>query len=277
MYSQPHTLNSALTFFGYARRSMISSQALFPAFAVVLVLVAIRLVTDARTNRNGEADSNGLRTRNGLIDRTNAGVMVTVALIAGGQLGFYSGAPFTGRYLYPIAFAPALAWGVIARITEHLSTTANAGVLKRFAPWLVPLLLVLPIVKGYSNARAQIEFSDRRDRAFQLGLATIVSAAEASHAKSIVIQPQEPWLDMERTLAMARYLNTETGLPIMTLPATRPGTGIQQHLAEVMESWSTNGTSRIAPYVRSEDCLSVVFGENTPVCPDSVPPADSGY
>lgn len=191
-----------------------------------------------------------------------------VILLAALQIVFYTGAPQAGRYLYPIALVPVFVWGVVAVLCRGLGTR-RAHVL---ATSFVAISLLFPLTRGIDAARSYSENSVKVTAAFERGLAKVEAAAVSSGADAIVLQPWEPLTDVERVLSLARYISARTGVKVMTLPATHPSGTFSKQLAVMIQNWSTQGTSKLAPYAPSQRCLSIVFGTNRPVCFMSVAP-----
>ena len=191
-----------------------------------------------------------------------------VILLAALQIAFYTGAPQAGRYLYPIALVPVFVWGVVAVLCKGLVT----GRVRALATSFVAITLLFPLARGIEAARSNSEQSVKATAAFETSLAKVEAAAVNSRADAIVLQPWEPSTDVERVLSLARYISTQTGVKVMTLPATHPSGEESRQLAVIIQNWSTQGTARLDPYVPSQRCLSIVFGANRPVCSMSVPP-----
>jgi hypothetical protein len=192
-----------------------------------------------------------------------------VVVLAALQIAFYAGVDFyAGRYLYPIALVPVFVWGAGAAWSRSI----NARPARVMATCFIAIALVFPLAQGINAARVSSENHVKLNAAFEKALVAAEAAAIKSRAEAVVLQPWEPLSDTERSLSLARYISTQTGIKVMTLPATHPSNAFSRQLAEMIQTWSTRGTARLDKYVPSERCLSIVFGANRPVCSASVPP-----
>lgn len=191
-----------------------------------------------------------------------------VLLLASLQIAFYAGAPQVGRYLYPIALVPVFVWGFVGALCRE----AGSRPASLIATGVVSITLLLAIAQGVHVARRGSEGTAAANVAFEAALSTIETDAVKSGAEAIVLQPSEPVTDVERVLSLARFISAQTDLKVMTLQATHPSDAFSQKLGRMIQAWSVHGTGRLAPYVPSQHCLSIIFGPNQPVCALAAPP-----
>jgi hypothetical protein len=197
-----------------------------------------------------------------------AGILGIVAVLSLLQAAFYAGAPPVGRYLYPVALVPVVVWclvGVLSRAAPTKKTAAAASC-------LAVVVLIFPIASGVRDARASAEASVAATASFNQALGAVALHAAANDAEAIVLQPWEPAVDIERVLSVARFMSAQTDLKVMTLPAPQASDAFSEDLGRTLESWSAEGYDQLDPYVATSQCVSIVFGENKPVCPTAVPP-----
>jgi hypothetical protein len=190
--------------------------------------------------------------------------VATVAIVAM-QVVFYAGGPTEGRYLYPSALAAVVVWSLVAVLA---ASVRRPGVQRLLLVPLVALLLV-PIARGIHTSRESAAVAARVTQAYQAKLESIERRAAESGVQVVVVQPGEP-TELERVLAVARYLTVRTDLQVMTLQATGPSVPAYAGLARQLGTWSTYGFDALSPYSRPDQCLSIMFGaKDRPICPFS--------
>jgi hypothetical protein len=183
------------------------------------------------------------------------------------QIAFYAGSPQAGRYLYPISLVAVSVWAVVAAGCRLLPNRR----LRLGATIAMTALLILPISRGLVVSRSASEQSATTNAVFNRQLAEIEQKAFESAATAVLLQPYEPETDYERVLSLSRFITTHTGLRVMTLAPTHPSTAYSRQLAATMSGWSRGGTSTLVPYRHVASCLSITFGSNEPLCPESAP------
>jgi len=249
-YPQPRNIDTFLQWYQYAQGNLVVWTGLGAAMAIAIALLL-------HVGRPSDASS-----------FLFGWVVAVVVVIL--QLGFYAGGPMVGRYLYPLAFFPVIVWSLTVVLVQLIPRT-RARIAARCA---VAVILVFAVYRGVDSARTAGVVAAETQSGFAVGMAALEAELERSEPDAVVLQPSEPLTDIERVLSLARYVNARTGVKVMTLPATAPTDEFSQTLAKTLESWSVDGALPaipLAPYTPTDNCFSIMFGANTPVCPASAP------
>jgi hypothetical protein len=174
-----------------------------------------------------------------------------------------------GRYLYPIALLSVVAWTCAA----HLASSLRSPRTRIAAFAVITLALALPLLDGIREARDASRSSAAATNSFQANLSKLEAQIETTGATTVVMQPYESTTDIEPVLSLARYLVAQDGLTVTTLPAPQAAEGYSADLNKLLTQWSRRGHESLAPYHKSRDCVSIVFGSAEPVCTAALPPA----
>lgn len=250
VYPQERTTASARAWYAYALEPLRGSARLYVGVILMIALFAV-----VKINR--------LQARRIVLWLSVAGAAVLL------QIAFYAGAPQVGRYLYPVVLIAVIIWGVVAQLGR--SATTRLGVIALHT--LIIVLLLPPVLQGMKESRDLSLVSASSNNAFAHSLAEIERTAINSGATVVVLQPADPRSDQERVLSLARFLYAGTDLQVMTLPPSQVADDpFSQSLAATMVTWSRQGYQRLVPYRPTAGCLSVIFGEDEPVCPLAVSP-----
>ena len=204
----------------------------------------------------------------GIYATTRRRLTIALALVATGallvlpQIAFYAGNPSTGRYLYPLAMAPCLTWGVC--LWRARSAAWWPG--RLLASAMLVLAIAWPLHNGVPMARTAATTGATANKAFQHHLSQLEASIRKSNPSVVVLQPLDAGSDIEAVESYARYLANAGGFTVMIAPPVNRSPGFDTRLAEVMDAWSRNGQHNIAPYNPPKDCVAVVFGGLIPAC-----------
>lgn len=174
-----------------------------------------------------------------------------------------------GRYLYPMVLAVVLLWAYAGWLAEHSAHPRQIGA-------LLAVVLVVPLVVGSAYGRSVATQNTATTTKFQETIRQVEAAAAASHTRSVVLEPGDPYWDYEPVEAYAAYLNAAgyrvTTLPVTTpLPASERSSGYFRGLEGDIDSWSASGTSDLEPLgMLGTSCVSVVWENLAHRCSVSV-------
>jgi hypothetical protein len=242
-YSQERTPANAVEWTAYALENAFAFQALGVAMLLLLY----------RRHR---------------MHRESWAVMIVAVGALALQVAFYAGADRVGRYLLPTTLCSVALWLVAWRASaeggQAMGRFARAAALGALVASLaLGAALSLRIAQG--NAEATNRFQER--------LAAVQATIRAEHVRTIVLEPEDPYLDAELVMSLARYLHADADLTVMTTPS-RPGTDARgRAIAASLTTLSAKGTSDglLAPLDPPAGCLSLTFGQRPAVCARALP------
>lgn len=195
-------------------------------------------------------------------------VIEVVVCAAALQIAFYAGADRVGRYLLPATLCSVavwlVAWRAVADDRHAIGRLARAGIL-----CILIAALALDTALGVRISQSNADATDR----FQARLQAVEATIRSHEIGTVVLEPDDPYLDAELVISLARYLRVEADVTVMTTPS-QPGNDARgRAIAASLTTLSAKGTSDglIAPLDPSPACLSLTFGQRPAVCARVLP------
>jgi hypothetical protein len=166
-----------------------------------------------------------------------------------------------------LVLAAVLLWAYAGWLARHTARAAQvaAG---------MALVLVLPLAIGVDYGRSVARENTTTASEFQATVRRAEAEADASHTRTIVIEPSDPYWDYEPVGSYAAYLAAD-GYQVATLPATvlpsERSSGYIHGLARDIDRWSAQGTTDLTPLGEaSHRCVSLVWDQPPRHCVASV-------
>ncbi|HEX3930360.1 MAG TPA: hypothetical protein VHW64_06625, partial [Nocardioides sp.] len=189
LYPQVHTVGSVAGFLGHV--------ALYETVGAALpILVGLIVVLQK---------SSGSRDM-----KPAALVLVGVLMLALPQIYLNAGAArdIEGRYLYPLVLTMVLLWGYAGWLVRRSPQARRLTV-------LLAVVLALPLTVGAAYGRSVAQKNAATTSQFQATISHVEHAADELHARTIVIQPSDPYWDYEPVESYAAYLKAD-GYTVVT-------------------------------------------------------------
>lgn len=195
--------------------------------------------------------------------RLDRAILVALTGLAVVQVAFYAGADHAGRYLLPTTLCAVGVWLVALRPPAELDSTLSRTI-RIAAGCALAVALLLGTALSFRIAQGNADATRR----FQARLDVVEATIRGQQIETVVLEPDDPYLDAELVYSLARYLRTDTSVTVMTTPAG-PGTRDRDRsIAASLAGISARGTTDdlIAPLAPPPDCLSLTFGDRSPTC-----------
>jgi hypothetical protein len=190
-------------------------------------------------------------------------VLAGVLLLVLPQTYLVAGTSPEGRYLYPLVLSMVLLGGYVAWLARR---SIHAG----FLSVLLAGTLALPLIVGSASGRSVAEANVQTAADFQETVRQVEQAARGTGARTIVIEPSDPYWDFEPISSYAAYL-TAAGFRVVTLPAPAPSgqesTPFFSGLARSIDQMSAHGSRDLQPMSQLRlPCVSIVWAQPARQC-----------